>query len=639
MAPPTSYPATLLKVIGYLDGVTYPKGSVIPSERLQRLTPQDLMRYFNKITFDSEDPGDDACPTVRSSSLEFYKKALSFYMPNRLMVWNEISNCGNPTRCTLINDLIKRVKKMEVRKQGVPSRARRPMTHEEYKATLTELKEHQRNDANGSMNPIWNFGCVASLNFQLHMIARIDDSMNFRMSNFKRSSSFPSYIQGRLNWSKNVHEERDAPWQIMLPSMNILYCVYCSLSLWLEIFLLKYPHALLTPFIFGFSEDVTVAKGAKQSKSIIQGVFGGTIFKAGNTAIREGGTSGALGTHSIRKMAATHARRCGATKDERDTRARWKGKQRVGDRYDDVELPWPDLKVAQMLCIGGACKYKITQESGVSDAFVLEFVVPNLKKRFDNDVALIFGTALLYYVYADESNQVPPEIKTRVRSAMTSVSPRPNDNPVKKSPVVCTGNDGEIYIDELSTSNQEAQEQGDNPDQVTGSITDRPIRDQLRALQSQLLSVKTQISEIDKRIAHDHLANTRQLQTINANIKRIGASPARPIRATTCPMVSAALSPHPRTIYELWDEYTIGIGGRKPAREFTAQERGKVKYKYYRRKKLWDLISSLTRNGLAHHVVIDRIYQVYGREKSVTQIIKRIQDDNKRSYTHPMLEI
>ena len=202
MAPPASYPATLLKVIGYLDGATYPKGSVISSEQLQRVTPKDLMRYFNKITFDSEDPGEDASPTVRSSSLEFYKKALSFYMPNRLMVWNEISNCGNPTRCTLINDLIKRVKKMEVRKQGVPSRARRPMTHEEYKATLTELKEYQRNDENGSMNPIWNFGCVASLNFQLHMIARIDDSMNFRMSNFKKSSSFPSYIQGRLNWSK-----------------------------------------------------------------------------------------------------------------------------------------------------------------------------------------------------------------------------------------------------------------------------------------------------------------------------------------------------------------------------------------------------------------------------------------------------
>ena len=48
MAPPASYPATLLKVIGYLDGVIYPKGSVISSERLQRVTPGDLMRYLTR---------------------------------------------------------------------------------------------------------------------------------------------------------------------------------------------------------------------------------------------------------------------------------------------------------------------------------------------------------------------------------------------------------------------------------------------------------------------------------------------------------------------------------------------------------------------------------------------------------------
>ena len=91
--------------------------------------------------------------------------------------------------------------------------------------------------------------------------------------------------------------------------------------------------------------------------------------------IRNEGGSGALGTHSIRKLAATHTRRSGASKDERDIRGRWKGKARVGDRYDDVELPWPDIKVAQMLCVGGACKYVITRESGVSNEFVLHVII------------------------------------------------------------------------------------------------------------------------------------------------------------------------------------------------------------------------------------------------------------------------
>ena len=36
---------------------------------------------------------------------------------------------------------------------------------------------------------------------------------------------------------------------------------------------------------------------------------------------------------------------------------------------------------------------------------------------------------------------------------------------------------------------------------------------------------------------------------------------------------SATLSPHPRALLELWEEWMHGIGGRKPAREFTSAER------------------------------------------------------------------
>ena len=647
MAPPPSYHATLLKMIGYLDGVQHAKGTEIPQARLRTLTPSDLMRWFNHITFGTENPDDEAKPTARSSSLEFYKKALSHYMPNRLMVWNEISGVGNPTRCTQINDLIKRVKKMEVRKQGVPSRARRALTHEEYRATHVTLKNHGRNRDTDTMNIIWNFGCVAAQNFQFHTMARVDDSMNFKMENIRKCPGFPFYFQSRLNWSKNVREERDAPYQIMLPSMNPVYCVYFSLALWLEIFIMKCPHALLTPFTFGFSQDTTLETGANASKNIVQGIFGGRIFKESNTAIRDSGGSGCLGTHSVRKMSSTHARRSGANKDERDIRGRWKGKQRVGDRYDDVELPWPDLKVAQMLCIGGPCKYVVKSESGVNDAFIFEFVVPNIRKRFDDDVTLILGTVLLYMIYQDEDNQIPNFIKKRVLDAMPTVSRTPNENPVRRIPVVCTGNDGEVYIDEILSAeetqgrqpSEEAQGSQATEQRVTGSLTDRPIRDQLRAVQSQLQGIKNMLAEIDKRQVADALANTRQLQTINANIKRVGLSPGRPIRATTSNPISADLSAHPRTLYELWDEYNNGIGGRKPAREFSAQERGKVKYKYYRRKKFWDLVSGLTRNGLEAHVAIDRIYQVYGRGKSVTQIIQHIIIDKKRGYTPPMLAI
>jgi len=46
---------------------------------------------------------------------------------------------------------------------------------------------------------------------------------------------------------------------------------------------------------------------------------------------------------------------------------------------------------------------------------------------------------------------------------------------------------------------------------------------------------------------------------------------------------AASLSPLPRTLHALWHEFEFGIGGRKPARDFTASERGgKNKHSFYR---------------------------------------------------------
>jgi hypothetical protein len=48
-------------------------------------------------------------------------------------------------------------------------------------------------------------------------------------------------------------------------------------------------------------------------------------------------------------------RACGIHKDEKDIGGCWKGKGRVSDAYNNVELPYPDAKVAAVLCGGGPC--------------------------------------------------------------------------------------------------------------------------------------------------------------------------------------------------------------------------------------------------------------------------------------------
>ena len=110
MAPPSQYSSVLLRLINYLDNTELPKGTEISRERISQLTPKDLMRWFNMQVFTTETPEDDAKPVARSTSVEFWKKALSYFMTNRLMAWNEISNVGNPTRSAKLNDLIKYIK-------------------------------------------------------------------------------------------------------------------------------------------------------------------------------------------------------------------------------------------------------------------------------------------------------------------------------------------------------------------------------------------------------------------------------------------------------------------------------------------------------------------------------------------------
>jgi hypothetical protein len=103
--------------------------------------------------------------------------------------------------------------------------------------------------------------------------------------------------------------------------------------------------------------------------------------------------------------------------------------------------------------------------------------------------------------------------------------------------------------------------------------------------------------------------------------------------------VPATLSRTPRTLYLLWEEYEHGIAGRKAARLFTREERGRVKHKYCRRKVVWDCIATLVRAGFTSQVAIDRVYHVYGVNTTVTRIINRMKQDGRAGIVHPSLQV
>ena len=87
----------------------------------------------------------------------------------------------------------------------------------------------------------------------------------------------------------------------------------------------------------------------------------------------------------------------------------------------------------------------------------------------------------------------------------------------------------------------------------------------------------------------------------------------------------ANLSNCPKNLYVLWAEYESGIGGNKPARLFTASERGAVRFKYCRRKIVWDAVEALVQRGLTSDVAIDRIYsECGGVNAKMNDVISRL---------------
>ena len=52
---------------------------------------------------------------------------------------------------------------------------------------------------------------------------------------------------------------------------------------------------------------------------------------------------------------------------------------------------------------------------------------------------------------------------------------------------------------------------------------------------------------------------------------------------------------NPRTLKVLWREYKFGVDGRKPAEQFTIEERNRqgTKQTYYRRKIFWQTVDAM----------------------------------------------
>ena len=70
--------------------------SDIADNELLQVTPEHVSRYLKYRAYGTADPGADVMPNkCRSSSLMYWKKALSYCMPNGLQHWNVAANSSS----------------------------------------------------------------------------------------------------------------------------------------------------------------------------------------------------------------------------------------------------------------------------------------------------------------------------------------------------------------------------------------------------------------------------------------------------------------------------------------------------------------------------------------------------------------
>ena len=126
---------------------------------------------------------------------------------------------------------------------------------------------------------IWKYGIPAMMNFQFHLISRIDCATQAQIANLKPHNHFDFVLKTKLNWSKNVLEERDAPWQAVVASIDSQFCVHILLTLWLEVYMEVSPTTQLTPYLFAFSDHTEIPSGGNKAKAIVQNVYQTEVFK------------------------------------------------------------------------------------------------------------------------------------------------------------------------------------------------------------------------------------------------------------------------------------------------------------------------------------------------------------------------
>ena len=221
---------------------------------------------------------------------------------------------------------------------------------------------------------------------------------------------------------------------------------------------------------------------------------------------------------------------------------------------------------------------------------------------------------------------------------------------MKKVPLMISGEEATLLINEV-------EEDDEGNFSVPGA--NRENSAQIRLLLSTVRGLSRQNEELKNELAIFKSTCNTLLEQLNVSVRRLAVIPGARVRrgrqeqrgergeddgdleldnllagggigggAAAVPY-EFTLSKKPSSLHVLWQEYEFGIGGRKAAKEFSASERGRVKFNYSLRNHFWQLLKDMIRRGYTHTAAIDKIYSVYGKNLSTTRILREIWKDTK----------
>ena len=262
------------------------------------------------------------------------------------------------------------------------------------------------------------------------------------------------------------------------------------------------------------------------------------------------------------------------------------------------------------------------------------------------------GKSLLWACFEPSmETRVLEATRTRIREAYSSLIGRPltddEANPVRRAFLLVTGDEEHLVVQEAYADGDGHDDDAHGNSNPAGAAMDTQ-NEQIRSLYCTVRDLRREIRELKIDMMEERSSADNKLNKIMAALNRLSRTPPAVFRPRNAappnvpvgdvpvgehpapvqvipPPQTAVLSSKPANLYILWAEWHQGVGGLKPVRLFTAEERGHSRFKFNRRKIVWDAVQALVLSGDSHQVAIDKLYQKYGENLTVSQIIGKMQ--------------